>query len=91
MKPRYNKGQIIKKKKIQGKNLANGNDTLADGFHPSPHRVEKSGEHCVPAPGTPKVSPRNTQGKKLSKRCSYTVSSHKFCENSLIINISLLA
>ena len=30
-------------------------------------RVEKSGEHGEHAPGTPKVLPRNTQGKNLSK------------------------
>ena len=40
----------------------------------------KSGEH---APGTPKVFPRNTQGKQLSKRCLVSVSSHMFSKNSL--------
>ena len=33
-----------------------------------PRRVEKSGEHGEHAPGTPKVFPRNTHGKNLSKR-----------------------
>ena len=41
----------------------------------------KSGEH---APRTPKVFPRNTQVKKLSKRCLDSGSDHMFCEYSLI-------
>ena len=52
--------------------------------------VEKSGEHWEHAPGTPKVSPRNTQGNQLSKRCVDSISSHIFAENSLFINIFLL-
>ena len=47
-------------------------------------RVEKSGEPGKHAPGTPTVFPRNKQGKKLSKRCLKSVSSHVLCENSLI-------
>ena len=35
-------------------------------------------------PGTPKVFPRNTQVKKLSKRCLDSGSDHTFCEYSLI-------
>ena len=48
------------------------------------YRVEKSREHGEHAPGTPKAFPRNKQGKKLSKRCSDSVSSHVICEKSLI-------
>ena len=47
-------------------------------------RVKKSREHGEHAARTPKVFPRNTQGKILSKICSDSVSSHIFCENSLI-------
>ena len=38
--------------------------------------LKKSGDH---ASRTPMVFPRNTQDKKLSKRCSDSVSSHIFC------------
>ena len=49
----------------------------------------KSGEHGEHAPGTPKVFPRNTQGKELSKRCLDSVSSHMFCKNSYIFQYFL--
>ena len=52
--------------------------------HAEPCRVEKGGEHREHAPRTPKVFPRNTQGKKLSKRCLDSASSHMFHENSSI-------
>ena len=47
-------------------------------------RVEKVGSTGENAPGTLKVFPRNTQGKILSKQCSFSVSSHMFYGNSFI-------
>ena len=53
-------------------------------FNPPSHRVERVGSMGEHAPGTPKVFPRNTQVKKLSKRCLDSGSDHTFCEYSLI-------